>query len=205
MGYTSSKPTAVVWPVHWAPGCWCPGWPILPGPQLPSSGRVPSTCSKGRPWDQLRFLLTFSFSGVFLLGTMDFFFTCTHKEVEALLVELLVQRLGSLLCVDNQLPLHIGSALRRERAGQILSAWNTDLTMHCWGCLPPGVLGRGSDGKWDIYIDYSLGKLWGSVRGLICWGLGHCWDLATSKPRGADSTHIQLAWDHVEATRQANS
>lgn len=41
------------------------------------------------------------------------------EEVEALLVDLLVQRLGSVLCAGKQLPLYIRSALRRGRAGQI--------------------------------------------------------------------------------------
>lgn len=43
------------------------------------------------------------------------------------------------------------------------------------------------------------------MRGRVCRGMGHWLHLATSKARGADPTHTQLAWEHVEANSQGTS
>lgn len=65
-------------------------------------------------------------------------FTWTQKHYRC-------KRLGGLLCAGKQLPQHIRSTLRKERAGHTLLTWNTDLTIHCWECLAPGGLDRVSD------------------------------------------------------------
>lgn len=125
---------------------------------------------------------------------MVFFSIGIDKEMEAMLVELLAQRLVRIFCAGKQLPLHIRKTLSKRRAAQTLQTWNTDLTMQYWECLSPGGSHRGSDGKWDFHIATASVSCEWIIRELVYWGLEHWPDLATSKPRGTDPTHTQLAW-----------